>query len=59
MMAKLVSPLSGIPSSSLKNLSHQLNSSTEIIWENAFSTEFKHKDIVVKGTTASMEGDTA
>jgi hypothetical protein len=35
------------------------NSVTGIVWENAFSTKFKHADIAVNGAVAVKEGEMA
>jgi hypothetical protein len=39
-------------------LTVQHSSSLKMVWENAFSTEFKHSDIKVNNKTAIREKDT-
>jgi hypothetical protein len=42
----------------LSSVQNQFNSVTGIVWESAFSTEFKHKDINTNDTVAVLERDT-
>jgi hypothetical protein len=56
---KLLPPSSSLPMQTVQQtVQHQPSSVSNVVWESAFSTEFKHSEITVAGSNAIRQKDT-